>query len=199
MAPLAERALLPAAQRRQSSPTPSAWCRKSSNPTARARWPRPAARRWRSWTPACRSRVPVSGIAMGLIQEGDKHVISLRHPGPRTGHDMDFKVTGTAKASPLCRWTTRPRPVHRNPRRAALSRAGRKARAFILDAMLKIPEPRAELRDTASRTIKIPSTRSATSSAPAARSSAPRQEETARRSKSRKTAPHIASGFRPGG
>ena len=33
--------------RRTSSPTPSAWCRRSPNPTARRRWRRSAAPRWR--------------------------------------------------------------------------------------------------------------------------------------------------------
>ena len=36
-----------AARRRTSSPTPSAWCRRSPNPTVRPRWRRCAAPRWR--------------------------------------------------------------------------------------------------------------------------------------------------------
>jgi polyribonucleotide nucleotidyltransferase len=45
---LAWRAIHPLlADERKISPTPSAWCRKSPNPTARPRWPPSAAARWR--------------------------------------------------------------------------------------------------------------------------------------------------------
>ncbi len=52
---------------------------------------------------------PVSGIAMGLIQEEAKTVVLSDIQGLEDFlGDMDFKVTGTRRASPPCRWTTRP-------------------------------------------------------------------------------------------
>ena len=50
---LARRASVDALGRR-SSPTRSASCPRSRNPTALRRWPPCAAARWRSWMPACR-------------------------------------------------------------------------------------------------------------------------------------------------
>ena len=51
---------------------------------------------------------PVAGIAMGLILEGkDFAVISDILGDEDHLGDMDFKVAGTSKASPRCRWTSR--------------------------------------------------------------------------------------------
>ena len=51
---------------------------------------------------------PVAGIAMGLILEGkDFAVISDILGDEDHLGDMDFKVAGTARASPRCRWTSR--------------------------------------------------------------------------------------------
>ena len=57
-----------------------------------------AARPSRSWTPACRSRAPVAGIAMGLIKEGDDYIVLTDIQGDEDHlGDMDFKVAGTAE------------------------------------------------------------------------------------------------------
>ena len=51
---------------------------------------------------------PISGIAMGLVKEGDEHVILTDIQGAEDHlGDMDFKVAGSARASPPCRWTSR--------------------------------------------------------------------------------------------
>ena len=104
-------------------------------------------------------KAPVSGIAMGLIQEGDKHVILSDIQGLEDFlGDMDFKVTGTAKGITALQMDNKAKGLSTEILGAALQQA-KEGRAFILDAMLKeIPEPRAELRDTAPRieTIKIP-------------------------------------------
>ncbi|GIS37492.1 MAG: hypothetical protein Ct9H90mP9_5220 [Pseudomonadota bacterium] len=49
-----------------------------------------------------------AGIAMGLISEGDDMVILSDILGDEDHlGDMDFKVVGTSKGSPLCRWTSK--------------------------------------------------------------------------------------------
>ena len=49
-----------------------------------------------SWTRACRSRRPSSGIAMGLVKEDDDYVILTDIQGAEDHlGDMDFKVAGT--------------------------------------------------------------------------------------------------------
>ncbi len=48
-----------------------------------AAWRPSAAARWRSWTPACRSRDPVAGISIGLVKEKDKLHPPDRHHGRR--------------------------------------------------------------------------------------------------------------------
>jgi hypothetical protein len=52
---LAERALVPVLRATRTSRTSSGSCRSACPPTARPRWPRPAARPSPSWTPASRS------------------------------------------------------------------------------------------------------------------------------------------------
>src|SRR5688500_18297354 len=53
---------------------------------------------------------PVAGVAMGLILEdyGFEVLTDILGDEDHLG-DMDFKVAGTAKASPRCRWTSRSR------------------------------------------------------------------------------------------
>ena len=53
--------------------------------------------------PACRSRKPVAGIAMGLIKEGERFAVLSDILGDEDHlGDMDFKVAGTA-AGAQCR------------------------------------------------------------------------------------------------
>ena len=103
-------------------------------------------------------KAPVSGIAMGLVKEGDDYVILTDIQGAEDHlGDMDFKVAGTATASPRSRWTSRSPASRRRSCRGALEQAKR-ARESILDKMLEaIPEPRTELSEHAPRisTVKI--------------------------------------------
>jgi len=47
----------------------------------------------------------VAGIAMGLLKEGDEVVILSDILGDEDhAGDMDFKVCGTKRVSPPCRW-----------------------------------------------------------------------------------------------
>lgn len=102
---------------------------------------------------------PVSGIAMGLIKEGDDVVILSDIQGLEDFlGDMDFKVTGTAKGITALQMDNKARGLSTEILGRALQQA-KEGRAFILDAMLsEIAEPRAELSRYAPRieTIKIP-------------------------------------------
>ena len=102
---------------------------------------------------------PVSGIAMGLIKEGDDVVILSDIQGLEDFlGDMDFKVTGTSKGITALQMDNKARGLSTEILGRALQQA-KEGRAHILDAMLaEIPEPRAELSQYAPRieTIKIP-------------------------------------------
>ena len=102
---------------------------------------------------------PVSGIAMGLIKEGDKTVILSDIQGLEDFlGDMDFKVCGTENGITALQMDNKARGLSVDILARALAQA-KEGRAFILNAMLEqIPEPRHELRDTAPRieTIHIP-------------------------------------------
>ncbi len=51
---------------------------------------------------------PVAGVAMGLVLEDEKYAVLTDIAGAEDHYgDMDFKVAGTRKASPACRWTSR--------------------------------------------------------------------------------------------
>ncbi len=102
---------------------------------------------------------PVSGIAMGLIKEGDDVVILSDIQGLEDFlGDMDFKVTGTSKGITALQMDNKARGLSTEILGRALQQA-KEGRAHILNAMLdEIPEPRAELSQYAPRieTIKIP-------------------------------------------
>ena len=102
---------------------------------------------------------PVSGVAMGLIKEGDEHVILTDIQGLEDFlGDMDFKVCGTTEGITALQMDNKARGLSTEILAEALAQAKR-GRAQILDAMLaEIPEPRAELSEFAPRivTIKIP-------------------------------------------
>lgn len=101
-------------------------------------------------------KVPVSGIAMGLMMDGDTpYVLSDIADAEDFAGDMDFKVTGTSKGITALQMDMK---VHGLPvavLRQAIeqSKAGR---AFILDHMLSIlPAPREALSPYAPRIEKL--------------------------------------------
>ena len=104
-------------------------------------------------------KAPVSGIAMGLIKEGDDVVILSDIQGLEDFlGDMDFKVCGTEKGITALQMDNKAKGLSVDILARALKQA-REGRAFILDAMLQtIAAPREQLRDTAPRieTIHIP-------------------------------------------
>ena len=104
-------------------------------------------------------KAPVSGIAMGLIKEGDDVVILSDIQGIEDFlGDMDFKVCGTAKGITALQMDNKARGLSVEILARALAQAS-EGRAHILDAMLEtIEAPREELSEFAPRieTIHIP-------------------------------------------
>jgi polyribonucleotide nucleotidyltransferase len=103
-------------------------------------------------------KAPVSGIAMGLVKEGDDYVILTDIQGAEDHlGDMDFKVAGSRNGITALQMDIKITGVTQQIMRDALEQAKR-ARDSILDKMLDvIPESRSELSDNAPRitTIKI--------------------------------------------
>ena len=104
-------------------------------------------------------KAPVSGIAMGLIKEGDGVVVlSDIQVNEDCLGDMDFKVCGTAKGITALQMDNKARGLSVDILARALKQAS-EGRAYILDAMLEtIAAPREELSEFAPRieTIHIP-------------------------------------------
>ena len=103
-------------------------------------------------------KAPVSGIAMGLVKEGDDYTILTDIQGAEDHlGDMDFKVAGTRDGITALQMDIKITGVTQEIMRNALEQAKR-AREFILDRMLEaIPEVRGELAAHAPRitTVKI--------------------------------------------
>jgi polyribonucleotide nucleotidyltransferase len=102
---------------------------------------------------------PVSGIAMGLIKDGDKVAILSDIQGLEDFlGDMDFKVAGTAAGITALQMDNKAKGLSVDILRAALLQA-REGRAHILANMVEtIAEPREALSELAPRiiTIKVP-------------------------------------------
>ena len=99
---------------------------------------------------------PVSGIAMGLIQENGKTVVLSDIQGLEDFlGDMDFKVTGTSEGITAMQMDNKATGLTVEILRKALQQA-KEGRAFILDAMLaEIAAPRENVRENAPHIITI--------------------------------------------
>ncbi len=104
-------------------------------------------------------RRPVSGIAMGLILEGDRYAVLSDIIGDEDHlGDMDFKVAGTSEGVTSLQMDIKIAGITEEIMTIALKQANG-GRAHILDCMSKaITSEREELRDTAPRIslIKVP-------------------------------------------
>ncbi|HSQ22206.1 MAG TPA: polyribonucleotide nucleotidyltransferase [Coriobacteriia bacterium] len=104
-------------------------------------------------------KAPVSGIAMGLIKEGDRYAILSDIQGLEDFlGDMDFKVAGTPEGITALQMDNKAKGLSVEILSAALEQA-KAGRAHILGKMLEaIDAPRADLKEYAPRiiTIKIP-------------------------------------------
>jgi len=101
-------------------------------------------------------KAPVSGIAMGLVKEGDDYVILTDIQGAEDHlGDMDFKVAGSREGITALQMDIKITGVTQEIMRGALEQANR-ARNAILDVMLDvIPESRSELSQNAPRITAI--------------------------------------------
>ncbi len=99
---------------------------------------------------------PVSGVAMGLIQEEGKTVVLTDIQGLEDFlGDMDFKVTGTTKGITAMQMDNKATGLTPEILRKALMQA-HEGRMFILDKMLEqIPAPREHAKDTAPQIISL--------------------------------------------
>src|ERR1017187_7688911 len=99
---------------------------------------------------------PVSGIAMGLITDGEKFAILSDILGDEDHlGDMDFKVTGTAKGICACQMDLKVEGLPYEIMLQALEQA-REGRLHILGEMNKtLPAPREDYKPFAPRIIKI--------------------------------------------
>jgi polyribonucleotide nucleotidyltransferase len=101
-------------------------------------------------------KAPVSGIAMGLVKEGDNIVIlsDILGDEDHTG-DMDFKVAGTKDGITALQMDIKIHELSRDIMKKALEQA-RVGRLFILEKMLEaIKEPRKETSPYAPKVITI--------------------------------------------
>ncbi len=104
-------------------------------------------------------KAPVSGIAMGMVSEGDNYVILSDIQGLEDHlGDMDFKVAGTDKGITALQMDIKVAGLTPEMMAEALAQA-KEGRSFILNKMLEVlPAPRPEIKDHAPRiiTLKIP-------------------------------------------
>ncbi|BBO69149.1 polyribonucleotide nucleotidyltransferase [Desulfosarcina alkanivorans] len=101
-------------------------------------------------------KAPVSGIAMGLVKEGDQVVIlsDILGDEDHTG-DMDFKVTGTAEGITALQMDIKIHELSRDIMERALDQA-KAGRLHILDKMLQaLAVPREEISPFAPKIISI--------------------------------------------
>ena len=104
-------------------------------------------------------KAPVTGVAMGLIKEGDNYVILTDIQGAEDHlGDMDFKVAGTEKGITALQMDIKIRGITTEIMRIALAQA-KDARHFILGKILEvIPRPNTELKPHVPRitSVQIP-------------------------------------------
>ena len=104
-------------------------------------------------------KAPVTGIAMGLIKEGDDYVILTDIQGAEDHlGDMDFKVAGTEQGITALQMDIKIKGITPQIMTEALAQA-HEARQFILGKILEtIPAPRPELKPHVPRitTVQIP-------------------------------------------
>ncbi|HEY2074542.1 MAG TPA: polyribonucleotide nucleotidyltransferase [Gaiellaceae bacterium] len=101
-------------------------------------------------------KAPISGIAMGLVKEGDDYVILTDIQGAEDHlGDMDFKVAGSRDGITALQMDIKITGVTQEIMKGALEQANR-ARNAILDIMLEvIPESRSELSQNAPRITSV--------------------------------------------
>ncbi len=99
---------------------------------------------------------PVSGVAMGLVKDGENYTILTDIQGMEDAMgDMDFKVAGTEKGVTAIQMDIKVAGITKEILSSALQQAKR-GRAFILSKMMEvIAEPKQELSPYAPRVITM--------------------------------------------
>lgn len=99
---------------------------------------------------------PVAGVAMGLVWEGDRHVILTDILGLEDAlGDMDFKVAGTQDGVTALQMDNKVGGLPRKVLKEALLQA-REARLYILNRMAEVlPAPRPHLKPLAPRILQL--------------------------------------------
>ncbi|HAJ57155.1 MAG TPA: polyribonucleotide nucleotidyltransferase [Candidatus Omnitrophica bacterium] len=99
---------------------------------------------------------PVAGVALGLVKEGDRHVVLSDIAGIEDHFgDMDFKVAGTRRGITAIQLDLKIGGIGFNIIEEVLSRAY-KGRVFVLDKMAEaIAGPKQELSEYAPRIINL--------------------------------------------
>ena len=103
-----------------------------------------------------KDKSPVSGIAMGLVLEGERNAVLSDIQGLEDAiGDMDFKVAGTREGVTALQMDIKCLGLSTEIMEAALEQA-KEGRSFIAKAMTEtIPEPRLEVSPNAPRMIQI--------------------------------------------
>ena len=101
-------------------------------------------------------KAPVAGISIGMVSEGDRHVLLVDILGDEDFHgDMDFKVAGTNKGITGIQLDMKARGINQDRIVESLEKA-RVARMHILSEMAKvIDKPRSEINKYAPRMITL--------------------------------------------
>lgn len=101
-------------------------------------------------------KAPVSGVAMGLIADGDKMAVLTDIQGMEDHlGDMDFKVAGTAKGITALQMDIKIKGINRQVLETAMEQAHR-GRAHILAKMMEaLAQPREDLSQYAPRIITL--------------------------------------------
>jgi polyribonucleotide nucleotidyltransferase len=101
-------------------------------------------------------KAPVSGIAMGLVKEGDKYAVLSDILGDEDHFgDMDFKVAGTREGITALQMDIKVKELSRDIMEAALNQANG-GRVHILDKMLEtLKETRDEVSPRAPKIVSI--------------------------------------------
>lgn len=101
-------------------------------------------------------KAPVSGIAMGLVKEGNKFAVLTDILGDEDHlGDMDFKVAGTSDGVTALQMDIKMQGITQYIMEKALEQA-REGRMHVLDKMVEaMPQPRQELSDNAPRVITM--------------------------------------------
>lgn len=99
---------------------------------------------------------PVAGVAMGLVWEGERHVVLTDILGLEDAlGDMDFKVAGTRDGVTALQMDNKVGGLPREVLKEALLQA-REARLYILDRMAEVlPAPRPHLKPFAPRILQL--------------------------------------------